>query len=131
MLPNYQARSPFVLEHTTSIYVCMYGWYVCTLNARAGNFFLQKTRLFRLDPVYSETTALSKPYFILKLRSVRKFLRKRLLFKKQKVDSTGYYGIEDPFPDLISKLRCFRGGGGGRYGVQIVGCQEPLVVRMP
>ncbi len=31
------------------IYVCMYGWYVCSLNARAGNF-LQKRRLFRLDP---------------------------------------------------------------------------------
>ncbi len=26
MLPNYQARSPFVLKHTTSIYV---GTYVC------------------------------------------------------------------------------------------------------
>ncbi len=67
MLPNYQARSPFVLKHTTSwraseasetvlgvdnaksgicyMYVCMDGTY-----ARAGNFFLQKTRLFRLDP---------------------------------------------------------------------------------
>ncbi len=45
----------------------------------------------------------------------------------QKVDSTGYYGIEDPFPDLISKLRHFMGG----YGVPVVGCQEPLVVRMP
>ncbi len=45
----------------------------------------------------------------------------------QKVDSTGYYGIEDPFPDLISKLRRFRGD----HEVQIVGCQEPLVVRMP
>ncbi len=41
---------------------------------------------------------------------MRKFLRKRLLFKKQEIDSsTGYYGIEDPFPDLISKLRRFRG----------------------
>ncbi len=30
------------------IYVCMYGWYVCSLNARAGIFFLLKTRLFRL-----------------------------------------------------------------------------------
>ncbi len=58
---------------------------------------------------------------------MRKFLRKRLLFKKQKVDWTGYYDIEDPFPDLISKLRRFRGG----YGVPIVGCQEQLVVRMP
>ncbi len=87
----------------------MYGLYVCTLNERAGNFFLQKTRLFRLDQVYSETTALSKPYFILKLQSVRKFLRKRLLFKKRKADLTGYYGIEDPLPDLTSKLRLFSG----------------------
>ncbi len=68
---------------------------------------------------------LSKPYLILKRRSVRKFLRKRLLFKKQKVDSTGYYGIEDPFPDFISKLLRFKG-----YGVPIVGCQESLVGRM-
>ncbi len=49
---------------------------------------------------------------------MRKFLRKCLLFKKQKVDPTGYYGIEDPFPDLISKLRRFMGG----YGVPVVGC---------
>ncbi len=87
----------------------MYGWYVCTLNTRGTSFSPKKHGFLGLTPVYSETTALSKPYFILKLRSVRKFLRKRLLFKKQKVDSTGYYGIEDPFPDLISKLRRFRG----------------------
>ncbi len=31
------------------IYVCMYGWYVCSLNVRAENVFLLKTRLFRLD----------------------------------------------------------------------------------
>ncbi len=74
-----------------------------------GEFFSPKIHGFLgLTPVYSETTALSKPYFILKRRSVRKFLRKRLLFKKQKVDLTGYYGIEDPFPDLISKLRGIR-----------------------
>ncbi len=32
------------------IYVYMHGWYICPLNARAGNFFLKKSRLFRLDP---------------------------------------------------------------------------------
>ncbi len=74
-----------------------------------GELFSPKTRLLGLTPLYSETTALSKPYFILKRRSERKFLQKRLLFKKQKVDSTGYYGIEDPFPDFISKLRRFMG----------------------
>ncbi len=106
--------------------ICVYGWYVCPLNTHAGNFFSKKHGFLGLTPVYSETTALSKPYFILKLRSVRKFQQKRLLFKTQKVDSTGYYGIEDPYPDLISKLLRFREG----YGVLVVGCQEPLVVRM-
>ncbi len=110
MLPDNQARSIFVLKHTTSwrasevsetvlgvdnaksgicyvyicIYVCMYRLYVCPLNARGERF-------------------------LLKLQSVRKFLRKRLLFKKQKVDSIGYYDIEDPLPDLNSKLRLFCG----------------------
>ncbi len=56
-----------------------------------------KHRFLGLTPVYSETTALSKLYFILKRRSVRKILWKRLLLKKQKVDSTSYYGIETLF----------------------------------
>ncbi len=107
------------------LYICMYGWYVCHLNAR-GTFFSKKHGFLGLTPAYSVTTALSKSYFILKLQSVRKFRRKRLLFKKQKVDFTGYYGIDDPFPDLISKFHRFRG-----YGVPLVGCQESLVVRMP
>ncbi len=108
------------------MYVCMDGTYALLTRAR-GPFSSKKHGFLGLTPVYSETTALSKPYIILKLQSVRKFLRKCLLFKKQKVDSTGYYDIEDPFPDLISKLRRFMGG----YGVSVVGCQEPLVVRMP
>ncbi len=83
--------------------------YVCGTRAQ-GTLFSKKHGFLGLTPVYFETTGLSKPYFILKLQSVRKFLRKCLLFKKQKVDSTGYYGIEDPFPDLISKLRRFMGG---------------------
>ncbi len=61
-----------------------------------GELFSPKKNSFLgLTPVYSETTAFSKPYFILKLQSVRKFLRKCFLFKKQKVDSTGYYGTDD------------------------------------
>ncbi len=52
-----------------------------------GKLYLKKKHGFLgLTPVYSETTALSKPYLILKRRSVRKIPRKRLLFKKQKVD---------------------------------------------
>ncbi len=48
------------------IYVCMYGLYVCPLNAHAGNvFFFKKHGFLGLTPVYSETTALSKPYLYL------------------------------------------------------------------
>ncbi len=77
----------------------MYVWIVRMpfKRARGERFFLKKTRHFRLDP------SLFWNY------SVRKFLRKRLLFKKQKVDSIGYYDIEDPLPDLNSKLRLFSG----------------------
>ncbi len=88
------------------IYVCME--HMSFKRARA-TFFSKKHGFLILTSVYSETTALNKPYFILKLLSVRKFRRKRLHFKTQKVDSTGYYGIEDPLPDVISKLRRFRG----------------------
>ncbi len=107
------------------IYVC--GMVRMPLKRARGTFFSEKHGFLGLTPVYSETTGLSKPYFILKLQSVRKFLRRCLLFKKQKVDSTGYYGIEDPFPDLISNFAVLWGG----YGVPVVGCQELLVVRMP
>ncbi len=60
---------------------------------------------------------------------MRKFLRKCLLFKKQKVDSTGYYGIEDLFPDLISKLRRFIGGirSAGCWLSRAVGSQNAVV----
>ncbi len=81
----------------------MYVWMVRMplKRARGELFSLKKHGFLGLAPVYSETTALSKPFFLLKLQSVSKFRRKRLLFKKQKVDSTSYYGIENPFSDLI------------------------------
>ncbi len=91
--------------------ICMYVWMVRILfkRARPELFSPKKHGFLGLTPVYSEITALSKAYFILKLQSVRKFLRKRMLFKKQKVDSTGYDVIEDPLPDFNSKLRLFSG----------------------
>ncbi len=112
--------------------------YVCGMvrmpfkRARVELFFSKKHGFLGLTPVYSETTALSKPYFILKLQIVRKFLRKCLLFKKQKVDSTGYYGIEDPFPDLISKLRRFMGGirSAGCWLSRAVGSQNAVVLML-
>ncbi len=115
------------------LYVYMYvGWYVCPLNARGELFSPKKHGFLGLTPVYSETTALSKLYFILKLQSVRKFLRKYLLFKKQKVDSTGYYGIEDPFPRLNFQTSPFYGGirSAGCWLSRAVGSQNAVVLML-
>ncbi len=102
------------------------------LKCARGQLFSPKKYVFLgLTPVYSETTELSKPYFILKLRSVRKFLRKRLLFKKQKVAATCYYGIEDPLPDLNSKLRRFRGiRSAACWLSRVIGSQNAVVLML-
>ncbi len=118
--------------------VYVIGIYVCGMvrmplkRARGERFSPKKHGFLGLTPVYSETRELSKPYFILNLQSVRKFLRKCLLFKKQKVDSTGYYGIEDPFPDLISKLRGFMGGirSASCWLSRAVGSQNAVVLML-
>ncbi len=51
----------------------MYVWIVRMpfKRARGELFSSKKHKFLGLTPVYSETTALSKPYFILKLQSVR------------------------------------------------------------
>ena len=56
------------------------------------------------------------------LQSVRKFLWKHLFFQTQKVASTSYYGIEDPFPDLNLKTSPFQ----GEYEVPIVGLSKAI-----
>ncbi len=125
-----KACSPFVLKHTTSMYIHTYLWMERMPLKRAHwELFSPKTWLFRLDPslYWNYSIKPASLYFKLELRSLSKFLRKLLFVKTQKVAATSYYGIEDPFPDLISKLRHFGGG----YKVPIVVCQEPLVVRMP
>ncbi len=50
-----------------------------------GTFFSKKHVFLGLTPVYSETTAISKPYFILKLQSVRKFMLKGLFSRNKKL----------------------------------------------
>ncbi len=102
------------------------GWYVCSLNARGERFSPKKHGFLGLTPVYSETAALSKPYFILKCRSVRKFRRKRLLFKKQKLIRPVTMALKTLFQTSFQNFAVL-----GGYGEPIVGCQEPLVVRMP
>ncbi len=67
----------FEILDNVYMYVCVYVWIVHMPFKRArGELFLKKHGFLGLTPVYSETTALSKPYFILKLQSVKKFLRK-------------------------------------------------------
>ncbi len=63
MLPNYQARSPFVLKHTTSLFVYMFGRTYVIKRARGELFSSKKHGFLGLTPVYSETAGLSKPYF--------------------------------------------------------------------
>ncbi len=69
------------------IYICMYVWMVRMLfkRARRERFTPKNTAIQFFTPVYSETTALSKPYFILKLQSMRKFLLKRLFSRHKKL----------------------------------------------
>ncbi len=46
------------------IYICMYVWMVRMPFKRArGKLFSKKHGFLGLTPVYSETTALSKPYY--------------------------------------------------------------------
>ncbi len=102
------------------------------LKCAHGQHFSPKKHVFLgLTPVYSETTALSKPYFILKRRSVTKFLRKRLLFKKQKVAATCYYGIENPLPDLKFKTSPFRGiRSAACWLSRVIGSQNAVVLML-
>ncbi len=102
------------------------------LKGARGQLFSPKKHVFLgLTPVYSETSALIKPYFILKCRSVRKFLRKRLLFKKQKVAAICYYGIENPLPNLHSKLCRFRGiRSAACWLLRVIGSQNSVVLML-
>ncbi len=71
-----------------------------------GDFLLLKIRLFRLEPLSSDTTALSMSYLKLGLQIIP---AKSLFFKSQKVAAASFYDIEIPLPDTISKLRRFSG----------------------
>ncbi len=65
-------------------------WYVCSLNSHVGAGL--KHVILGLTPLSSDTTALSRSY---------------LFFKSLKVTVNGYYGIENPLPNVITKLHRF------------------------
>ncbi len=110
MLPNYQARSIFVLKQTTSMYICIYVWMDGTYAQRRaqGTFFSKETRLFRLDSSLfcSETTALREIW-----APNCGIIPAKLFFssKSQKVTATGYYAIEKTFTRLYFKTLSFFG----------------------
>ncbi len=86
--------------------------------ARGSPFFNFKNTPFYLTPVSSYITALNEA------QNCERIPPKCLFFKSQKVAATGYYGIEEPFtrPNFKTAPFCCE--------VPVVGCQEPLVVRM-
>ncbi len=59
-------------------------------------------------PVSSNTTALAKSYFKTWAQNCERIPAKTLVFQVT-VTATGYYGIEDPLPNIISKLHRFGG----------------------
>ncbi len=111
------------------LYICMYVWMVRIFfkRARVERFSPKKHGYLGLTPVYSETTALSKPYFILKLQSMRKFLLKRLFSRHKKLIRPVTMALKTLFQTSFQNFAVLWGG----YGVPVVGCQEPLVVRIP
>ncbi len=70
------------------------------LNMHAGAFPPKKHGFLGLTPVSSDITALRKSYFKFRLQIVAKHLS-----LSHNSYCTGYYGIETPLPDIISKPR--------------------------
>ncbi len=72
-------------------------------------FFLLKTRLFRLEPTFFRYYSIKKVLLETWAPNCEIIPAEHLFFKAQKVTATGYYGTENPLPDVISELRCFMG----------------------
>ncbi len=54
MLPNYQARSPFVLKHTTSIYIYNIIIYICVCTIIGSN-----GQILKLSEISSDDLAIT------------------------------------------------------------------------
>jgi len=118
-----QARSPFVLKHTTSwraseasetvlgvfnaksgicsIYIYIYIFKDCTYapQRRArGLLFSQKTRLLRLYPSFLRYYSIKQVLLYICFQNCEKTPSKTLVFEVSKVVATGYYDVDDPLP---------------------------------
>ncbi len=89
----------------------MYVWIIRMPLKRACGYrlFLIKTRPFRLHPSFFWYYSIKKVLLETWAPNCEIISAKCSFVKTQNIDSTGYYGIEDPFPDLVSKLRRFGG----------------------
>ncbi len=132
MLPNYQARSPFVLKHTTSMYICMDEWYVCPLNARAWNFFLQKTRLFRLDPILFWNYSIKRALLYTSANKYEKFPAKTLAFQETKSWFDRLLWHWRPFSRINLKNSPFYGGirSADCWLSRVIGNQNAVVLML-
>ncbi len=72
-------------------------------------FFLLKTRLFRLDPTFFGYNGIKQALLETLAPNYEIIPAKSFFLWSHKVNATGYYDIEKPLPDIISKLRLFSG----------------------
>ncbi len=130
MLPNYQARSLFVLKHTTSsMYICMYVWMVRMPFKRVCGcrFFFLKTRLLRLDPTFFWYYRFKQVLLETWAPNCERIPAKTLVFQVTNSCCDRLLRHWRPFARLNFQNFAVLGD----YEVPIVGCQDPPVVRMP
>ncbi len=102
------------------IYICMYGWYVCPLNACTGSIFSPKNTAFRLD----STFFWYKSYLNLGYKLWDNSFE-TLVFEVPKSYCERLLWHWNPLPNVIFKTASFFGG----CKMLLVGCQVPLVAR--
>ncbi len=108
----------------------MDGTYALSTRAR-GTFFSKKHGYLGLTPVYSETTALSKPYFILKLQSMRKFLLKRLFSRLKKLIRQVTMALKTLFQTKFQNFAVYGGiRSAGCWLSRAVGSQNAVVLML-
>ncbi len=70
----------------------------------AGAYFSSKAQLLGVIPLSSDTKQVLLETWTPNCEIIPE---KRLFFKSPKVTATGYYSIENPLPDIISKIHRF------------------------
>ncbi len=99
-----------------------------------GELFLQKTRLFRLNPSLFWNYRIKQALLYTFAPKCEKIPAKMLAFQETKswFDRLLWHFFEDPFPDLFSKLRRFMVGirSAGCWLSRAVGSQNAVVLSL-